>query len=83
MIIDFDHSCLGLEQGLGLIGLVLILSRPPGLARYLGLDPCKYHDVLDPGNDKYLKDTFDLLGSVFLLFARILIHLENVLYFLE
>ena len=40
--------------------VVLILSRPPGLARCLGLDPWEYHDVLGTWDNRYLKDTFDL-----------------------
>ena len=40
--------------------VVMILSRPPGLARHLGLDPWEYHDVLGTWDDRYLKDTFDL-----------------------
>ena len=40
--------------------VVLILPRPPGLARCLGLDPWEYHDVLGTWDNGYLKDTFDL-----------------------
>ena len=40
--------------------VVLILPRPPGLARSLGLDPWEYHDVLGASDNRYLKDTFDL-----------------------
>ena len=40
--------------------VVLILSRPPGLARCLRLDLWEYHDVLGAWDDRYLKDTFDL-----------------------
>ncbi len=40
--------------------VVMILSRPPGLARHLGLDPWEYHDVLGTWDDRYLKDTFEL-----------------------
>ena len=40
--------------------VVLILPRPPGLARCLGLDPREYHDVLGTWDDRYLKDTVDL-----------------------
>ena len=42
--------------------VVLILPRPPGLTRYLGLDPWEYHDVLGTWDDRYLKDTFVLYG---------------------
>ncbi len=40
--------------------VVLILSRPTGLARCLDLDPWEYHDVLGTWDDRYLKATFDL-----------------------
>ncbi len=40
--------------------VVLILPRPPGLARCLGLDPWEYHGVLGTWDNRYLKDTFDL-----------------------
>ena len=40
--------------------VVLILPRPPGLARCLGLDSWEYHDVLGTWDDRYLKDTFNL-----------------------
>ncbi len=42
--------------------VVMILSRPPGCARCLGLDPWEYHDILGTWDDRYLKDTFNLLG---------------------
>ena len=45
---------------LGLALVVMVLSRPPGLARYLGLDPWEYHDVLGTWEKRYLNDTFDL-----------------------
>ncbi len=40
--------------------VVMVLSRPPGLARCLGLEPWEYHDVLGIWDDRYLKDIFDL-----------------------
>ena len=40
--------------------VVMVLSRPPGLARCLGLAPWEYHDVLGTWDERYLKDTFDL-----------------------
>ena len=40
--------------------VVLILPRPPDLARHLGLDLWEYHDVLGTWDEKYLNDTFDL-----------------------
>ena len=40
--------------------VVMVLSRPPGLARRLGLVPWEYHDVLGTWDERYLKDTFDL-----------------------
>ena len=48
-----------LPEDLVLLG-VLILQRPPGLARCLGLDPWEYHDVLGTWDNRYLKDTFNL-----------------------
>ncbi len=40
--------------------VVMVLSRPPGLARCLDLAPWEYHDVLGTWDERYLKDTFDL-----------------------
>ena len=40
--------------------VVMVLSRPPDLATYLGLDPWEYCDVLGTWDDRDLKDTFDL-----------------------
>ena len=42
--------------------VAMVLSRPPGLARCLGLAPWEYHDVLGTWDERYLHDTFDLLG---------------------
>ena len=42
--------------------VVMVLSRSPGLARCLSLDPWEYHDVVGAWDDRYLKDTFDLFG---------------------
>ena len=42
--------------------MVTVLSRPSGLARYLGLAPWEYHDVLGTLDNRYLNDVFDLLG---------------------
>ena len=42
--------------------VVMVLSRPPGLARCLGLAPWEYHDVLGTWDERYLKDTFELYG---------------------
>ena len=50
---------LVLPDSLALL-VVMVLSRPPGLARSLGLDPLEYHDVLGTWDNTYLKDTFDL-----------------------
>ena len=44
--------------------VAMVLSRPPGLARCLGLDPWEYHDVFGTWDDWYLKDTFDLSGVI-------------------
>ena len=51
----------GLARRLGLM-VVMVLSRPPGLARCLGLDPWEYHDNLGTWDIRYLKETFDLQG---------------------
>ena len=40
--------------------VVMVLSRPPGLARCLGLDPWENHDLLGTWDDRYLKDTFNM-----------------------
>ncbi len=40
--------------------VVVVFSRPPGLARSLGLAPWEYHDVIGTWHARYLKDTFDL-----------------------
>jgi len=40
--------------------VVMVLSRPPGLARCLGLASWEYHDGLGTWDKRYLKDTFDL-----------------------
>ena len=50
---------LGLARRLGLAG-GYVLSRPPSLARCLGLAPWEDHDVLGTWDEWYLKDTFDL-----------------------
>ncbi len=42
--------------------VVMVLSRPPGLARYLCLDLWEYHDVLGIWDNRYLKDTFGFQG---------------------
>ena len=64
-----DH---GLARRLGLAGGpdlaktswscqdLLVLPRPPSLARCLVLDPWEHHDVLGTWDNRYLKDTFDL-----------------------
>ena len=51
---------LGLARRLGLV-VVMVLSRPPGLVRCLGLASWEYHDVLGTWDEKYPKDTFDLV----------------------
>ncbi len=51
-----DH---GVARRLGLAGGPE-LSRPPGLARCLGLDPWVYHYVLGTWDNMYLEDTFNL-----------------------
>ncbi len=52
-------SIMVLPEDLVLL-VVMILSRPPGLARGLGLDPWENHDVLGTWDNRYLKDTLDL-----------------------
>ncbi len=43
-----------------LVVMVVVLPRPPGLARCLGLSSWEYDDVLGTWDDGYLKDTFNL-----------------------
>ena len=42
--------------------VIMVLSRPPGLARCLDLAPWENHDVLGTWDERYLKDIFDLQG---------------------
>ncbi len=50
----------------------MVLSRPPNLARCLGLAFREYHDVLGTWDDMYLKDTFDSLGVLVSLLSMVL-----------
>ncbi len=50
-----NHS---LARTLGL-AVVMVLSRLPGLARCLGLDPWGYHDVLGTWHDRHVMDTLN------------------------
>ncbi len=40
--------------------VVMVLLRPLGLARCLGLASWEFHDVLGTWDKRYLKDTFDV-----------------------
>ncbi len=50
---------LNLPEDLVLL-VVMVLKRPLGLVRCLGLDHWEYHDVFGTWDDRNLKDTFDL-----------------------
>ncbi len=50
---------LGLAEDLVSL-VVIVVSRPPGLARRLGLAPWEYHNVLGTWEKRYPKNAFDL-----------------------